>query len=392
MAVIASIDVIDTHTHSGHWWVKKENAGLNKPAKTSGDLVLRNFLPQDVFERVGKPLTTDSSLRYHSGASYVSNLDCIARENPHSGNFLKNEYDGNMELYNQYKNTSKAKLYAVCQPGYGNIENINRVFTETKNGFVGLKFHPVALNLPVDEKFYDEYMEFAKKYKLPCLFHSQVAIDWSNSAGKALDNVKDWNPSDPRLIYNLAKKYKDVPIILGHMGAGGEPAHKIAMDVLFESIDQKDAKLFAEISWMDFTPDGNPSDNPKNLIKLIEGLKKRNALDKILFGTDFPLGVYGETAQNSAEALSAYSETVVKLKNAVLKHFPKDGDDILVKIFNSNSNKLFDNIEPQIKKTKKSKAGLVVFTLAALITAGIVWIKKELIDSKLKKQFKKNSL
>ena len=382
MAVIINNPIIDTHIHSGHWWVRKENAGLNTPSQTSGNLILRNFLPQDTLE-----LTQKSSKQNQDTVSrlYISNLDCIAREQPNSGKFLKNEYDGNLEIYNQYKNNPAAKLYAVCQPREGSVENIKRVFRDTNNGFVGLKFHPVALNLPVDEKYYGEYMQFAQKHKLPCLFHSQVAIDWTNGTGKVLENIEEWNPSDPRLIYNLAKKYKDVPIILGHTGAGGEPAHKIAMQVLFDSIDRKDAKLYAEISWMDFTPDGKPADNPKNLIELIKGLKKRNALDRIIFGSDFPLGIFGETAKDKNTALLSYKEAIEKLKKAINKNFLQDGEDIITNLFRTNPQDLFFDTTKQNKLVKKSKLTYIMIGISALVATGIIWFKKPLMEHKIKK-------
>lgn len=399
--------IYDAHAHGGHWEIDAANAkSQNTPLRSNGK-VLHNFLVSDTLEILNKPLNKDNDT---VEKFLVSNLDCMTRKSAAQGagcEFLKGEVDGNVDFLKQFKDNSKVGIYAVCQPGYGAVSNIEKIFEENPNGFVGLKFHPPALNLRVDNPAYEQYLEFAQKRKLPCLFHSGCRVDWvpdlnGKAIGKLVEERTHWDCSDPRLIYNLAKKYPATPIILGHTGAGGEPAHKVAMEVLFNSIDNKDANLYAEFSWMDFSPEGKPVKNPKNLIEMIKGLKKRNALDKILFGTDAPLGCYGETARNANEVFQNYSDTISKIKNAVKKHFPNDSEIILDKLFYQNARKLFfdskaENIrehpltliksqsEKFVNTGKKTKNGkLLLIAAGVLLAAGTILAA---VYTKLKKNF-----
>jgi predicted TIM-barrel fold metal-dependent hydrolase len=93
----------------------------------------------------------------------------------------------------------------------------------------------------------------------------------------------------PRTIYNLAKRHTNVPVILGHMGSGGEKAHKEAVNILVESLKNNDAKLYVDVSWVDWEND-LPAKNRKSIKILLESVKEYNAYDRVLFGTDAPLG------------------------------------------------------------------------------------------------------
>ena len=384
MTSINGLSIYDIHFHCGRWRVNQSST-IERNSHTASPSVLRNFLAQDTLDILNKPLNEEKDILKKV---FISNLDCIAHNELTPSKFLQDEFEGNSALINKYKNSPNTAFYAVCQPGVGDVKNIEKLFEKYPQKFVGLKFHPPALNLQASDSKYEPYLEYAKKHKLPCLFHSGVAIDWSNGVGKIIENKNNWDKSDPRFIYSLAKKFKDVPIILGHTGAGGSPAHNLAINVLFESIDKKDANLIAEISWMDFTPDGKPSDNPETLIKLIKGLKERNALDKIVFGTDAPLGCYGETAKNPADVFDAYSSTVNKIKKAITKNFPEDSKEIIDKLFNKNAENLFKQNENKIEtiikeqsvKIKSSKAGYVVVSVLAVIGA-IIFVGKKYVTN-----------
>ncbi len=380
MTKVNGFRVWDTHFHCGRWWVSNNNAGGYFPSAESGRLVLRDFLAKDTFEIVNHNLDgNDVKLE----KIFVSNLDCIAAQEPNGRNFLRNEYDGNIDLINRYKGNPNVFCYAVCQPSNGNIKNIEKLFAEYPNMFVGLKLHPTALKLPANSFEYDDYMKFAQKHKLPCLFHSAVAIDWTTAAGKVIANKDKWDCADPRLIYELAKRYPDVPVILGHTGAGGDKAHQVAINVLLDSIAHKNANLYAEISWLDFAQDGLPSKNSKNLISLIRELKEKDKLDRIVFGTDAPLGCYGETAKVSVDVSDAYFKTLSRLKAAIKSNFPNEADDILNKILHENAKKLFDIKEApvemvkkvvsnQVQNLKNSKSGYVVGGVLGTIGAFLV--------------------
>jgi hypothetical protein len=68
----------------------------------------------------------------------VSNLDCMVKKTPND--FLFDEYNGNKKLLDIAKENNKIAPLATCQPAYGNVENITKLFSEHPNKFVGLKF------------------------------------------------------------------------------------------------------------------------------------------------------------------------------------------------------------------------------------------------------------
>ena len=73
-------------------------------------------------------------------------------------------------------------------------------------------------------------MQLAQKYKKPCLFHSEVITDTNG-------NIVRNGVSDPDLIYETARKFPQIPVILGHMGLGGKEANEVAINTLISSIE-----------------------------------------------------------------------------------------------------------------------------------------------------------
>lgn len=364
----------DIHTHSGHWWVTSPQRKDGAIKISSGNYAyLKDYSSVDTLEIANKLLTNSDD---EINKMFVSNLDCMVRNHPdmekssiteNGTPFLSDEIKGNLDLFNQYKANDKYVLYATCQPSFGNPENIERVLKMAPNKFKGLKFHPKQLNLKADDYSYDKYLELAKKYKLPCLFHSQVNLDYSDGIGKLVNDVSKWDKSDPEFIYSLAKRHPTVPIIMAHTGAGGKLAHEKAIDVLLKSIDNNDAKLYCDISWVDFEND-LPSKTPTTIINLIKKLKEKNSLDRILFGTDAPLGYYGEKSIISPS--KAYKITVDNIKTAIRENFGTESDLIINKIFYENAHKLFfKNNLPNVSKNKWGKALTIIFAgIATVVT------------------------
>ena len=317
--------IIDAHTHIGKWadaGVYKDN-GLNEL-----DTFFRQPLADgDVVEKM-----------------IVSNLDCI------ENNGMLDELAGNRKMLEIAKKDSRVCPMAVCQPKTGDVKNIEKLFNENPNSFFGLKFHPKMHDIAADDVKFEPYMKFAQKRKLPCLFHSQVNVQWNpDGTGQVVTDIAKWDKSDPRLIYNLAKKYPDVPVILGHMGAGGAPAHKVAIETLAESFKNNDAKLYCDISWVDFRGDWSIPDSHPNIISIIEKCKEANTLDRILFGSDVPVGTYGlnEATTKGTTPQLAYKTTIENVKNTIRKNF-SDAEEIIDRIFYKNANELFFGNKPEI--------------------------------------------
>lgn len=341
--------IIDSHIHWGHF-KKKENPSelvmydgnhLDTFVKSPLDIVVSGANQQDNVEKV-----------------IVSNLDCLIL------NGMKDETDGNKAMLDFCDKNSKYHPLAVCQPSktHGNASKVNKLLQENPNKFVGLKFHPRDFNLQANDKSYKPYMRLAERFKLPCVFHSDVQLDANNNV---LDEI-----SSPKSIYALAKDFPDVPVVMAHMGAGKSPfSHDEAIKVLEESIVNNDAKLYVDLSWVDWD-DGLSSKKQPSVVKLIKMLQKNNATDRVLFGTDAPLGCYGENPVKDLSPKHAYEKTVGDLKTVIKENFGKEADELINKIFYKNAEDLYFK-KTWLKPVEDLKNNPSVGKVAAM-TVGVI--------------------
>ena len=137
--------------------------------------MLKDYGQVDTFELVNKFLDNPND---KIEKMFVSNMDCLLRNNPDMSKstitsngtpFIQDEYDGNLQLLNKYKNNNYV-LYATCQPSYGNVKNIEEILNEAPEKFVGLKFHPKQLDLRADSSAYDEYLNLAERKNCRAFF------------------------------------------------------------------------------------------------------------------------------------------------------------------------------------------------------------------------------
>ena len=298
--------IIDAHVHCGQWNFDK-------------------FPCEDVIKFFSR--------KFNNGKDYVdrviiSNLDCI--KTGKNNKPLKDEISGNLLLLNAAIKDKKFVPFVVCQPGHGSAENIEILLKEYPQLIKGLKFHPACLNLAANDIRYMPYMQLAEKYNKPCLFHSEVLFD---ETGHILKN----SVSDPELIYETAQRFPKVPVILGHMGLGGDKAHEAGINTLIKSIDNNDAKLYADLAWVDWDNPAKP-----HIIDVIDKLQhssKGDMTERLLFGTDAPLGVFGEKALKQQ---GAYDANIRNIKSAIRENFGEDANRLISRIFYRNSKKLLD--------------------------------------------------
>lgn len=354
--------IIDSHMHWGNW--TKDNNPKN--------LIFLNEEYLDKFVR--SPLNVSVN-----GAKEEDNLEkvLISNLNCFVNNGIKDEKAGNDEILELCNKNPKYFALAACQPSKteGNAAVINRLMKDNPGKFVGLKFHPRNFNLPADSHFYRSYLQVADRYKLPCLFHTDLNL---NVAPDAVDKT-----SSPELIHKLAKKFPNVPVIMAHMGAGDAKSHQNAIDVLLKSIDNEDSKLYVDISWVDWGKDGQSAADKPSIVKLIKELDKRNATDRILFGTDAPLGCFGESPKGNLSTKEAYEKTVGDLKSVIKNNFGSKADELIDKIFYKNADELFFKKEWAVpKNTAKNKvsigkaAGMAAG--AILVLTGLSYLIKSL--------------
>ena len=296
--------IIDSHVHCGKW---------------TNDL----FSTKDVLEFFNR--------KFNNGKDtidrvIISNLDCII--NTKNRTPYKDEISGNLELITKCINNDKLVPFVVCQPGYGSAENIELLLNKYPNLIKGLKFHPACLGIPANDIRYIPYMQLAEKYNKPCLFHSEVITDSTKHLIRS-------GVSDPEIIYETARKFPTVSVILGHMGLGGNKAHEIGIKTLTKSIERNDAKLYADLAWVDWDNPAKP-----HIVEVIDKLlhsTKGDKTERIIFGTDAPLGVFGEKALKQD---NAYENNINNIKKAIRDNFGDDANRIISRIFYRNSKKI----------------------------------------------------
>lgn len=374
--------IIDAHVHRGtenSLWNSKEfpTEKLDEFIKTPLDISVAG---QKQTDNVKKVLV--SSIDGLSWSEEQKKIIFAQGKNkyslkPEEVEFSKNEYAANLDMINKFKQDNFYAVMAVCQPSKtnGSADTIRQLIKENPDTIAGLKFHPQDLMLNANSSLYDDYLDLADEMKFPCLFHSQVNIDYA--VNKESFNI---NWADPEYIYELAKRHPNVPVIMAHMGAGGDLAHKKAIRVLEQSVKNNDAKLYVDISWVDFNND-LPSENPQNILAVIEKMRNAGKLNRILFGTDAPLGCYGEPQALNKTGLTpkqAYELTISRLKTAIKNRFKDEADLITEKIFYENSNELFFEkkwaLEKEaVKNSKKGKGKIAAITGTAAAISAVVY-------------------
>jgi len=327
--------VIDSHTHIGNWSADKFN-----------------MQESDLLELVNKKLNVKINGRDDIDEVkyvFVSNSDCIDMKD---GKPYLNEIDGNQKMLDSANRNPLIKPLAVCQPSYGSAENIKKLLDENPGKFIGLKFHPQMLNLAANDEKYLPYIKLAQDYKLPCLFHSDAV----------------GSLSDPKLIYEVAKKFPEVSFILGHLGLNDYQSQNAnAINVMKESIEKGDAKLYADLAWTDVPA-------IKKAISELKNMPQGDFTNRLLFGTDAPLGEFNHPDRKQP---NYYAKRIGEIKSMIETNFKQDAEILTDNIFYKNSVDLFKPDVQIIKDTiasneaKGGKSGKILM-FALLIITGLI--------------------
>lgn len=120
--------------------------------------------------------------------------------------------------------------------------------------FVAMKFHPEMNQFVADSTKIDPYMKLCAKYKLAAVFH----------------NGGPGSNSSPERIYKAAQRFPTVPVVLYHMGFGGQ--HQASINVAKEAKQKKNALLYL----------GTAQADPQAVVQAV----KEVGSDRVLFGTD----------------------------------------------------------------------------------------------------------
>jgi predicted TIM-barrel fold metal-dependent hydrolase len=95
------------------------------------------------------------------------------------------------------------------------LKELTRI--KRKLRLTGLKLHPFVECFRPDHPFFDEFFQKANELKLPILFHTGDGF------------------SSPGLISKIAKKYPELPMILGHLREGTISALKECDNIYVET-------------------------------------------------------------------------------------------------------------------------------------------------------------
>ena len=232
---------------------------------------------------------------------------------------FKDELTCNLEMLKASKEFPKLKPLLVCQPNLTENEEVARKLLEENKDFVGLKIHPECMRLPANSEKYDKYIELAREFKLPCLYHS--------------GHIKS-RFSSPELIYRKAQEFPDVPIILGHLSTGPRASHEAAIKILLESIEKENATLYVDTSWIDFAYE-ELNETMEDTLMLIEALKNTSKGDythRILWGSDCPVGRFNKQKQS-------YSHNLDVFKTRILERF--NDEQLLENLLYNNAKNLY---------------------------------------------------
>lgn len=382
-----NIKVIDAHTH---------DKSFNKQGLLADSSDITKFINKEI--KAGEDTLTVTKM-------FPSALDCCfidKNKNPQIP--YADELKGNENILKTFEGTDVKEFLAVCEPKHGSADNIKNLFSKYPDKFIGLKFHPNGQELEAGSNLYDPYMQFAKENNLPCLFHSDRSFDktykWSEVADKntgatimRTNTCLKSQYSRPEQIYALAKRHPEVPIVMAHCGGGAEKEDiNAVIDTIITSAKNNDAKLYADISWVDidkFTDNITKKREMPNLVESIKKLKNSQAGDltgRIMFGTDAPIDRF--SAEN---AIKDYQDYITDIHGAIKNNFGDEADSIIDKIFFKNAddlyiqktwiskidetNEIFKNAQGTIqegtKKLSKSKTPLVFLGMGILALIGV---------------------
>lgn len=335
--------IIDSHAHLGKW------EGVN-------------YIPESLDLFTNSELSSGDTVE----KMVVSNASCLGKDG------VLDELTGNRQMLDYVAHNPKILPLAVCQPNLtnGDTSKIEQLLKENPKTFVGLKFHPKCMELPADDPAYDNYMKLAENYNLPCLFHTDKTVTIYYAGGGSQTRCEY---SRPEQVYELAKRHKNVPVIMGHMGGNDGLNAEAAVNIMIESIEKGNAKLYADISWVN--PDTIEKPDIIEAITRLKNTKKGDYTDRLLFGTDAPIGRFGNGGENGLSPKQAYSKVVTDVKNAIKKAFSQtEAEELIDKIFYKNAQSLFCPEEDKLiggvnnlKKSFFSRKNIIITTVVSLL-------------------------
>lgn len=242
------------------------------------------------------------------GASVQKHTEHIRKDNLEVIYAIYENPESLLTLKNASPNCDIRGMYFIRNPQKPDINIIHSLF---KKGLIqGFKIHPVIDNFELKTENIKSVIGMARKYSVPILFHSD-------------DRNQYWKLTSPELQEDLIKGNPNITFLIGHGGAYAKPrlvgSHPSVI-TYWEGSEKVVSRRFLVTKALELST-GN--DNTyydltisTNTMKagIIADFVNRNpqAAEKILVGTDFPIGLSKATSQLNALSRAGMKESLVQ--------------------------------------------------------------------------------
>lgn len=236
---------------------------------------------------------------YNIDHCIVSNSECATHDhmqNPIPKKYLKSHIETNKRVIDFAKKHKDKITVALWVNPQEDIELFEPIIKDNLDVIRAIKFHPFHSKLRFDSNLVKSYINLAQKYNLAVVTHT---------GNSECDDVK--------LVYEVAKIYKDVNFVMVHMGLGTD--NKEAIDLI-----SKLPNLYGDTTWVCV----------ESTLRFLQVCGD----DKIVFGSDAPIDGKDTYLDNGKGDRSLYQQYFNEFKSMVSK-------ETYDKIMYKNAQKLF---------------------------------------------------
>jgi predicted TIM-barrel fold metal-dependent hydrolase len=242
------------------------------------------------------------------GVNVESHTEHIKKDNLEVIYAIYEDPNSLITLRNTAPNCDIRGMYFIREPENPDIEFICDLY---RNGLIqGIKVHPVIDNFPLTSENLKIVLGLSRKLRIPILYHSD-------------DRNQYWKLTSPELQESIVKENPDITFLVGHGGAyakprlvGNNPAtiaywegNKTIVSRRNLVIKALELTTFNDNAYYDLTI-------ATNAIKagIIADFVNRHpgSEEKIIVGTDFPIGLSKATSQLNALAKAGMRPNLVQ--------------------------------------------------------------------------------
>lgn len=187
----------------------------------------------------------------------VSNIESMEfdhRADPLSKSILRDQIAVNeaaLDFSRKYPGRICPLVWVMPHTGGAGSE-FRKFISSNRRAVYGLKFHPFSNQAPIDSDFCDPYIKLAAEFDLPVVVHTASSDE-----------------SSPARVAVMAQKYPGLRFLLVHMGLYTDNEESISLIL-------RHPNLYGDTTWV----------RPEKTMELI----MQGGIDKIMFGTDAPIG------------------------------------------------------------------------------------------------------